>query len=124
MYSPSASPSLGQAVFATNSQSFSISDLAAFQLYYGYPNHPALSQGTVGSASCGENECGEGNLDLQFIMGAAQETPTTFWFTDGSSGTSSSPFVDFLVSVGNLADPPTTLSISYGSYENVRVSDL
>jgi hypothetical protein len=62
------------------------------------------------------NDCFEGNLDLQYMMGIAQDTQTVYWYEGGSD-----PFVDYVTNVADDPDPPLVNSISWGSVEQVRV---
>lgn len=110
-----ASSSLGQAVFETNDENFEQSDLTQFQKTYGLTQQAALVQGTTATTSgCTTSTCGEGSLDIQYIMGVAQVAPSTFWYVPSSGD----PFITFLMQVADSSDPPTTLSISWGAYED------
>ncbi len=110
------SSSLSQAVFETSSQNFEQSDLTKFQDAYDLTVQAAEVTGTTAATSgCNSNSCGEGSLDIQYIMGVAQKNVGIFWYIPGETG---DPFYEFLVAVGSTSDPPTILSISYGSYEN------
>lgn len=67
-----ASPSLSQAVFETDSESMSQSDLRLFQQHFSLPVQAAVFMNATNDATCTTNACGEGNLDIQYIMGIAQ----------------------------------------------------
>jgi len=57
------------------------------------------------------NNCGEANLDVQFIMGVAQGAPTWFWVIDPNS---QDPFLDWVIALAATKNPPLVHSISYG----------
>lgn len=65
-----------QSVFETSSEYFSPTDLASFQTYYGLTNQKAIDIGGFKTSSCSltgtGNDCSEGNLDIQYIMGISQ----------------------------------------------------
>jgi hypothetical protein len=103
-----------QSVFETNDQRFSPDDLESFQDLYGLPNQAALDPFGYATTDCVNNDCFEGNLDLQYIMGIAQGTQTVYWYQGGSD-----PFVDYMTAIADDADPPLINSISWGSVEQV-----
>jgi tripeptidyl-peptidase I len=57
--------------------------------------------------------CVEGNMDVQFMSGIAQNANNTFYWNTNLQ----TPFIEFITHISSLADPPGTVSISYGSYE-------
>jgi subtilase family serine protease len=57
-------------------------------------------------------DCFEGNLDIQYIMGVAQNTTSVYWYTAGGN-----PFVEWIEEVENDDDPPKVNSISWGVTE-------
>jgi hypothetical protein len=73
-----------QSVFSTGKEYYSTSDLIAFQQYFDLLEQPAIAKSGHAIPSCpadGTNEtvhCLEGNLDMQYIMGTAQNTSTVF----------------------------------------------
>jgi hypothetical protein len=103
-----------QSVFETNDQRFSPNDLDLFQTYYGLPNQAALDPSNLATTDCVNNDCFEGNLDVQYMMGIAQDTQTVYWYEGGSD-----PFVDYVTAVADDADPPLVNSISWGAVEQV-----
>jgi tripeptidyl-peptidase-1 len=111
--SNTGSSEFSQSVFQTNDERFSPSDLAAFQDLNGLPDQGAEDPFDRATSDCGDN-CFEGNLDLQVIMGIAQDTTTIFWHTEGSD-----PFVDYLTQVTDNNNPPLVNSVSWGSIEQV-----
>ena len=106
---------LSQAVFETAGEGYLPSDLAAFQAAYGLPNQAALNVGMTPPTSCSTSTCPEGSLDIQYLSGLAQQTPSYFWYTDTPN---TDVFFNFLVQVASSSKPPTSLSISWGSYED------
>ena len=109
-----------QAIFATIEQTFSPSDLTYFQNYFNLPVEPVAVDigGHMADNACqqkhGQN-CGEANLDVQYMMSTAQHVPTTFYYYEDVNN-------DFLLSwiieVSNMAQPPLVFSISYGMDES------
>ena len=57
--------------------------------------------------------CVEGNLDVQFISGVAQNANNTFYWNTNLA----TPFIEFITHISSMPTPPGTVSISYGSYE-------
>lgn len=113
------STSISQAVFETNSESFEQSDLNLFQSSFGLTQQAAIPINTTALLSgCGttNHSCTEGSLDIQYIMGIAQKSPTYYWYVSSSAG-NGDPYYQFLVQVAGTPNPPTSLSISWGSYE-------
>ena len=108
-----------QAFFGSMGQKYSPNDLADFQSYFGLVHQPV--SGTLGvldnfpttTNNCGDFTCTEANLDVQYLMGVSQITPTYFAYYEDVGG-----FVDFnawMSSLEALKDPPLVISISYGS---------
>ena len=54
----------------------------------------------------------EGNLDIQYLIGLSQGSPTTFWHSNGGLS-------HWLIEVANQPSPPLVLSISYGADESL-----
>jgi len=104
-----------QSLFEALGQQFSPADLVDFQYYNSIPDQPVDT--IIGSNNglwcfTNPNNCGEANLDVQFIMGVAQGSPTTFWVIDPNS---EDPFLDWVVALAATKNPPLVHSISYGS---------
>lgn len=114
-----ASASLSQAVFETNLQTMSQSDLSTFQTTFGLPKQAAVLVNTTNNAACNAGRCTEGNLDIQYIMGIAQKAQGLYWYTNGTKLglATDDPFVEFLILVAASRNPPSTVSISWGSIE-------
>ena len=119
-------PTMSQSVFETNEESYSPSDLNLFQTTYELPIQPALhpygfntSECIYGNITTGF-DCYEGNLDVQYIMGVAQQTATIYWYVTSNSTTD--PFVGWLVDIANTTNPPLVNSMSWGSVEQVIIS--
>lgn len=105
-----------QAVYAILDQTLSPSDLATFQQQFGLPLQPIASEvgGRVDDNACSLdiNDCMEANLDVQYVMAVAQAVPTIYYYWTGND-----VWLDWIVSVADLEDPPDLFTISYGSYE-------
>ena len=116
-----------QAVYESLSQYFSPSDLSTFQSFYGMSQSPMsyYTPGWASDSACtgtsGGKNCGEANLDVQYIMGVAQGVPTSYLYDDNSGGDA---MVTWLTKVGSQATPPKVLSISYGWDEKYLPSSL
>lgn len=106
-----------QAVFETASQYYSPTDLTRFQEIYELPIQDALHPFGFTTDNCVDNDCYEGNLDVQYIMGLSQQTMTVYWYTALTD--TSDPFVDWITDVANTTNPPLSNSISWGSVEQV-----
>ena len=100
-----------QSACGFNQDYYSPRSLAYFQKNMtNQPLQPALLKG--GFVSEDPNlDYGEGNLDIQYIMGVSPRSPTTYWH---------SPFGIFtwLVSISETINPPLVLSVSYGADES------
>ena len=103
-----------QAVFESLGERFSYYDLELFCEQYD------IKQQTVDVVIGGHNVtfcynpnfCGESNLDIQYLMGIAQNVNTTYYWV--------SPYVswgEWLVQVNAMAKPPRVFSVSYGQPE-------
>ena len=109
-----------QLVYATINQSFSPADLALFQSTFNIPNQPVtiVKGGHNKDSACIDiNSCGEGNLDVQYIMAVSRNANTTFYYTD-------SIWTQFLKDVSSMLYVPYVISISYASYEYTMATDL
>ena len=101
-----------QAAVAFGSNYFSPQSLANFQRYISFQTlQPALLHGGYISDSPSADS-GEGNLDIQYLVGISPGSPTTFWHNDGGYNT-------FLNEVLNTPNPPLVLSLSYGLQESL-----
>lgn len=105
-----------QSVFESIGQYYSPSDLLQFEAQYGIPlyNVTADVGGYESDSECVDdaNNCVEANLDVQYLMGISQVTPTTYWY-DGATDS----FLDWATAVANSENPPLVNSISYGADE-------
>ena len=101
-----------QAAVAFGKNYYSPQSLANFQKYISYQKlQPALLHGGYVSDSP-LFDSGEGNLDIQYLIGISPGSPTTFWHNDGGYNT-------FLNEVLNTPNPPLVLSLSYGLQESL-----
>ena len=112
--SVTGSASSTQGIFAAISQYVSPSDLLLFQQYYGLLQQPISRQvGNMTTTSeCTPDACGEGNLDIQYIMGLSPVSPTTYWYDNADT------FSGWLVRVSQSAEIPLIFSVSYGQDED------
>ena len=115
--SNNGTPAQSQSVFETNEQHFSPNDLTTFQQTYDLPLESAQAPYGYTTTDCVNNDCHEGNLDIQYIMGIAQHTATIYWYTANTGATN--PFVDWITAVSSDPDPPLINSVSWGSIEQV-----
>jgi hypothetical protein len=107
---------VSQAVYETDQEGFSPSDLTMFQTTFGLPQQaPKTNQFGDFSSDCSSGYCYEGNLDVQYIMGIAQNVETTYDYelTDQYDFLS-----NWIISVSNTATPANVYSISWGEGEN------
>ena len=110
--------SLNQSVFETASEYYSQNDLTQFQNTYGLTKQTAVDIGGFQTSSCNsKNNCDEGNLDIQYIMGVSQVTASNYWYV--ASTASSNPFVTWVTDLANAPNPPHSNSMSWGGIEQV-----
>ena len=106
-----------QAVYESLGQAFSPQDLTTFQNQFGLPVQGVstfIGDGVHSNGACStESNCGEANLDVQYLMAVAPNTPTTYWYS--SEGTS---YDDWITSVAQAESIPDVISISYGAIES------
>ena len=106
-----------------DSQLISIADLQEFEITFGLPQESitAINGGTEpGPCTAGFSECGEANLDVQYLTALAQNSPTETWWYDNTITTL---FNSFIIQMANSANPPLVMSMSYGWYEGVYTSE-
>lgn len=105
-----------QAIYGNLHQAVSPLDLSLFQTAFDLPQYSVTAgQGDhVRDDACGSSisNCMEANLDVQYIMAIAQNTPTVYFYWTGDD-----VWLDWITTVANLDSPPDVFSISYGSYE-------
>jgi tripeptidyl-peptidase-1 len=106
-----------QSVWESIEQDYSPDDLTGFQTNFQLPIEPVAKDigGYNLSSTCVDSswDCGEANLDVQYMMAVSQVTPTVYYY-DNSTDFLISWAVDLL----NMADPPLVNSISYGCEES------
>jgi len=108
-----------QSVYETINQDYSPDDLSLFQKNFGLPVE-AIAQDIGGfnlSTTCTKSpdDCGEANLDVQYLMAVAQEVPTIYYYEDSSDDTF---LLLWIADLGSMKSPPLVNSISYGSEES------
>ena len=105
-----------QSVWESIDQDYSPQDLTDFQTNFQLPIE-AVAKDIGGynlSSTCviSPDDCGEANVDVQYMMAVSQVTPTVYYYDNSS---------DFLISWAynllNMTDPPLVNSISYGCEE-------
>ena len=112
------SSKVSQGVYESSSESFSPSDLTAFQKFMGIPTEAVAvdiggHSANNACASAGGNNCMEGNLDVQYLMAVSQVTPTTYYYIDEKNF-----ILDWLTQMASLANPPLVLSVSWGAEDS------
>jgi len=114
-----------QSVFEALGQDFSPSDLVSFQQQFNLKQTPIANViGPNDPTQCSSNpdNCGEANLDVQYILAIAQGAATTYWSINQNA---EDPFLDWVVALANTTNPPVVHSISYGSLaKEDQVSDV
>ena len=120
---------LTQAVYESENQTYSVADLATFQqkqnvtvnpVYEVYCNGTYITTPTANECQfvgpCTDEEsCAEANLDVQYIMGIAQNVSTAVWYVTSSRD---DPWGDFVVSLADSDRVPNVISISYAGPES------
>jgi tripeptidyl-peptidase-1 len=113
-----------QAVLESLDDALNPNDLTAFQKEFNLDVQPIAPdaggqyRGHVSKDACNPKKfasCGESNLDVQYMMGMAQGSPTSYIYVDEGSG--QLDWLDFVKSAANSAHPAHVYSISYGTYE-------
>lgn len=103
-----------QSVAGMIGQTFSPSDLRAFQQQFKLPQHEVARTrgGHVDDGTCifSPNDCAEANLDVQYMMAASPQSATTWHYTDDQ-------LWDWLYEVASDPSPALVHSISYGISE-------
>eukprot|EP01034_Spumella_vulgaris_P029131 gene29131-36124_t len=115
---------LSQSVLQLSDSYFSPGDLLLFQQVYGQVEQAAVDIGGHNTTECDDFYCVEGNMDIQYISGIAQETTSIFWYVDSSSG--DDPFLLWATQMQDEEDPPRSNSISWAAveyYEGVSLLD-
>jgi len=103
------------ALFEALGQDFSPDDLRDFQRKFHIKEHSVdrvIGPNDPNKCKTSPDSCGEANLDVQYIMGVAQDVHTTYWSIGDQA---QDPFLDWIVALANLTNPPLVHSISYGS---------
>jgi len=95
-------------------QYYSPSDLTLFFEEMGLPSAPVTVIGSNDVTNPGE----EANLDIQYIMGMAPGSPTTFWSIYANSTIEIDNILKWALAIGDMDTPPLVNSLSYGMTEN------
>ena len=96
-----------QSVAEFGGQEYSPDDLSAFFEAMNVVPSPVVVQGQ----NFPQHPGSEAQLDIEFIMGVAQNVTTVFW----NQGVT---FLGWIVNVLNSSNPPLVSSVSYGGTEN------
>ena len=108
-----AGSSTTQAVYESLNQTFAQNDLAWMQGNFSIPLTPVATviggHESDGWCMTSPNDCGEANLDVQYMIGIAQAS-TTYWYSDDD-------FDAWIVQVATASTVPQVFSISYGADE-------
>lgn len=110
-------------MYESLTQYYSLADLSTFETNFSLPqqsnNIINVGNGYTTGPCINPNNCLEANLDIQYLTGLSQVTPTTGWFVS-RNGTNS--FSAWIISMANTKQPPLVMSISYGGYESAYTS--
>jgi len=105
-----------QSVFESLGQYYSEADLAQFQGTFELPAQTVSVDigGYESDSQCvsDPNNCGEANLDVQYMIAVSQVTPTTYWYESAVDS-----FLAWIKAVSSAENPPIVNSISYGAIE-------
>jgi tripeptidyl-peptidase-1 len=102
-------------VLEAEESDFSNSDLEIFQKDFNLSIHNVttiIGPNDESLCSGDSDNCGEANLDVQYILATAQNAELTFWNIE-----SKNYFIDWIRAVSNTENPPLVHSISYGGFE-------
>jgi tripeptidyl-peptidase-1 len=105
-----------QSLFESIGQQYSPADLLNFQKKFHLSKNAIAHQvGPNDPSQCLTNSsnCGEANLDVQYMMAVAQKAPTWYWNIPADL----EPFAEWAIAVNELDNPPLVHSVSYGNYE-------
>eukprot|EP01031_Cornospumella_fuschlensis_P028658 gene28659-34600_t len=107
------SPYTSQALYATNQNTLSLSDLAAFQGSFSLPPQTISNiGGRISDTVCttSPSQCATPNVAIQYMTALSQQTPTLFYYSDLT-------WDSFLVELASMAEPPKVLALTYVSDE-------
>ena len=103
---------VSQAVYETNYEGYSPSDLKMFQKSFGLPLQAPNEHGSFFNYhNCTYRDCKHGNFMLQYIMGIAQNVKTIY---DYELPDNNDFLSNWITSVSNTATPANVYSISWG----------
>lgn len=101
-------------LFESLGQAFSPSDLTAFQQQFNLPQVAVANViGGNDPTACSNdpNNCGEANLDVQWVFAVAKNVSLTYWNVGGNGDI----FLQWVEAVTATPNPPLMHSLSYGS---------
>jgi subtilase family serine protease len=99
-------------------QEFSPSDLTSFLKKYGAPSQSVKQVFGINNPNAcvsNPNDCVEANLDVQVVLGVAQNIPLIYYSIPAND---QDPFYTWMVELGQNSNPPLVNSVSYGGIEN------
>jgi len=116
-----------QAVYESVLQNYSPSDLDLFQSLFGTLHTQPVAIGgqdndTVCANPLTSGNCGEDNLDVQYIMGVAQNVTTYVIYQFNETDASDDWMIVFLTYLMDAEVTPMVNSVSYGEPEQTRSS--
>jgi tripeptidyl-peptidase-1 len=116
-------------VFETDEVYFSQADLHTFQTTFSLTEQSAIDigGGAVAESVCSinaNNSCGEGNLDIQYIMGMSQVNGGIYWYNNYNSSDFGDSLVAWITAVADDPNPPVVSSMSYGTPEQLLAASI
>jgi len=108
-------PNATQCVVEFEQQYYSPSDLTMFFVEMGLDTSTPVT--VIGPNNITDPGV-EANLDIQWIMGMAPGSPTTFWSIYANSTAEIDDILQWEYAIGNMTNPPIVNSLSYGMTED------
>lgn len=108
-----------QSLWESLEEDYSPDDLTAFQTQFQLTVEPMAGDygGYNSSSYCVSppptGDCGEANLDVQYIMAVAQKIPTYYYYDNSTDF-----LITWAINVLSMENPPIVTSISYSGYES------
>eukprot|EP00026_Physarum_polycephalum_P004082 Phypoly_transcript_04099.p1 GENE.Phypoly_transcript_04099~~Phypoly_transcript_04099.p1 ORF type:complete len:730 (+),score=114.96 Phypoly_transcript_04099:321-2192(+) len=107
-----------QAVVEFTGESFNTGDLQSFFKQFNLPDYSKLVQLVHPENNDQTNPGTEGSLDIQAIMGIAQNCPTTFWAQPKDETRAVELWLPWITEVLNQPTVPLVFSVSYSDSEH------
>eukprot|EP00026_Physarum_polycephalum_P002391 Phypoly_transcript_02397.p1 GENE.Phypoly_transcript_02397~~Phypoly_transcript_02397.p1 ORF type:complete len:819 (-),score=91.14 Phypoly_transcript_02397:47-2503(-) len=112
------SPNNNQSVVQFEGQSYNTGDLQKFFALYNIPDYSNLVQVVHPENNDPSNPGDEASLDIQSIMGIAQNCTTIFW-ANNNTGSTTDDHLSWITEVLNQPTSPLVFSLSYGNSEGL-----